>query len=89
MVVVVVVVVVVVRNVLRAENVTVVGVLYLSVCLVVGVVVVVVLVDLWWWWQGWLDITGDGGILVVVVMVMGFLKRTPKAKNILVFIWLV
>ena len=63
----------------------VVGVLYLSVCLVVGVVVVVVLVDLWWWWQGWFDITGDGGILVVVVMVMGFLKRTPKAKNILVY----
>ena len=73
----------------------VVGVLYLSVCLVVGVVVVEVLVDFWWWWQGWLDITGDGGIMVVVVMVMvmvmvmGFLKRTPKAQNILVFIWLV
>ena len=30
-------------------SVLVVGVLYLSVCLVVGVVVVVVLVDLWWW----------------------------------------
>ena len=61
--------------------------------MVVGVVVVVVLVDLWWWWQGWLDITCDGGIMVVVVlvmvMVMGFLKRTPQVQNILVFIWLV
>ena len=54
---------------------------------------VVVLVDLWRWWQGWLDINGDGGIMMVVlmvmVMVMGFLKQTPKAQNILVFIWLV
>ena len=84
---------VVVRNVVSAANAIVVGVLYLNVCLVVGVVVVVALVDLWWWWQGWLDITVDGGIMVIVlmvmVMVMGFLKRTPKAQNILVFIWLV
>ena len=64
---------------------TVVGVLYLSVCLV-EVVVVVVLVDLWWWWQGWFYITGDGGILVVVI-VMGFLKRTRKLK-IFLFLWL-
>ena len=48
-------------------------------------VVVLVLVDLWWWWQRWFDITGDGGILGVVVMVMGFLKRTHKAKNILFY----
>ena len=78
-----VVVVVVVRNVVRAANVIVVGVLYLNVCFVVGVVVVLVLVDMWWWWQGWLDITGDGGIMVVVmvmVMVIGFLKRHQKAK---------
>ena len=47
--------------------------------------VVLVLVDLWWWWQRWFDITGDGGILGVVVMVMGFLKRTHKAKNILFY----
>ena len=69
----------------------VVGVLHLSVCLVVGVVVVVVLVDLWWWWQGRSGITGDGGIVgvVVVVMVMGILKRTPGAQTILLFIWLV
>ena len=70
-------VVVVVRNFERVANVKVVGVLYLNVCLVVGVVVVVVvLVDLWWWWKGWLDITGDGGIMLVVlmVMVMGFFK---------------
>ena len=69
----------------------VVGVLYLRVCLVVGVVVLVVLVDLWWWGQGRLGITVDGGIMVVVVivMVMGVLKGTPGAQNILVFIWLV
>ena len=82
---------VVVRNVVRAANVIVVGVLYLSVCLVVGMVVVVVLVELWWWWRGWLGISGDGGVMVVVVMVMGMggLKWTPKAQNILVFKWLV
>ena len=82
---------VVVRNVVRAEKVIVVGVLYLSVCLVVGMVVVVVLVELWWWWRGWLGITGDGGVMavVVMVMVMGVLKWTPTAQNILVFIWLV
>ena len=36
-------------------------------------------------------ITVDGGIMVVVVivMVMGVLKGTPGAQNILVFIWLV
>ena len=70
----------------------VVGVLYLSVCLVVGVVVVVLSVDLWLWWEGWFYITGDGGILVVVVMVRGFPKQTPKEKNIFVYmagiVWL-
>ena len=69
------------------------GVLYLSVYLVVGMVVVVVLVELWWWWRVWLGVTGDGGITMVVVMVMvmvmGILKLIFKAQNILVFIWLV
>ena len=35
---------------------------------------------------------GDSGIgcfVMVMVIVMGFLKQTAKAKNILVFIWLV
>ena len=57
-------IVVVVRNVVRAANVKVVGVLYFSVCLVVGVVVVVVLFDLWCWWDngggGDGDSDGDG-----------------------------
>ena len=73
---------VVVRNVVRAANVIVVGVLYLNVCLVVGMVVVVVLVELWRWWRGWLGTTGVGGVMVVVVMVMvmGVLSAHPKPK---------
>ena len=46
-------VVMLVMAVVRVANVIVVGVQYLSVCLVVGMVVVVVLVELWWWWRGW------------------------------------
>ena len=44
---------------------------------------------LWWWWRGLFSITSDGGLMVVVVegMMMGALKWTPKAQNILV--WLV
>ena len=61
----------------------------------VEMVVVVVLVDLWWWWRGWLCITDDGGVMLVVVVVLvmvtvvGGLKWTPKAQNILVFIGVV
>ena len=64
----------------------VVGLLFESVCLVVGMVVV--LVEFGWWWWGWLGITGDGGIilLVMMLMVMGVLKWTPKAQSILVFL---
>ena len=82
---------VVVRNSVRAANVIVVGVLYLSVCLVVGMAMVVVLVEMWWWWGRWFGIIGDGGEMVVVVMaiVMSCLKWTPKAQKILVFILLV
>ena len=36
---------------------------------------------------GWLGDTGDGAIIVVVVM--GILKWTPKTPNIPLFIWLV
>ena len=54
-----------VRNIVRAANVIVVGLLFESVCLVVGMVVV--LVEFGWWWQGWLGITGDGGIILFLI----------------------
>ena len=75
------------KAVVRLVNLIVVLVLHLMV----GMVVVVVLVQLCWWWRGCLGITGDGGLMVVVVMgmVMGVLKWTPKGQYILVFIWLV
>ena len=62
----------VVMAVVRVANVIVVGVQYLSVCLVVGMVVVVVFVELggdWWWW-----LLGIGGIVVVVMMVTHVLR---------------
>ena len=42
-------VIVVVRAVVRVANVIVVGMLYFSVSLVVGMLVLVVLVRSWWW----------------------------------------
>ena len=55
-----------VRAVVRVENVIVVKVIYLSFCSVVQMVVVVVLVQMWCW--QWFGISGDGGIVMVVMV---------------------
>ena len=58
----------------RVANVIVVGVVYLSICLAVGMVVVVVLVEMGG--EEWLllGIFCDGGIVVVVSLVNTFFK---------------
>ena len=68
----IVVVVMVVLAVVRVANVNIVGLLYLSVCLVVGMVVVVVLMEMgegWWWCL--VGIGGDGGLVMVVICFKG------------------
>ena len=63
-----------VMDVVRVANVIVVGVVYLSICLAVGMVVVVVLVEMVG--EEWLllGIFCDGGIVVVVSLVKTFLR---------------
>ena len=60
--------------VVRVANVIVVGVIYLSICLAVGMVVVVVLVEMGG--EEWLllGIFYNGGIVVVVSLVKTFLR---------------
>ena len=65
----------VVMAVVRVTNGNVLGLLYLSVCLVVGMEVGVVLMEMGeecWWWLS--DIGGDGGIVMVVMMVTTVLR---------------
>ena len=68
-------VVVVVRAVVRVVNIIVAEVLYLSVYLVVRMEVVVIFVKFYWCW--WLcgPIGCDGGILVVVVVMVTAVVR--------------
>ena len=40
-----------------------------------------VLVKLWWWWWGWLDIAGDGGKIVLAVMVRAVVRVAVVIKS--------
>ena len=75
----------------------VVGVLYLNLCLVVGMVVVVVFEGLWWWCWCWFCFVGDDGIVGVLMLMAAvrevavissnnlcvcFVVRSPSQHNI-------
>ena len=75
---------VVVVTFVRVANVIVVGVLYLSVCLVEGMLVLVVLVVV-----RWLGIFGNGGIMVVMVVMTAVVKMAVVIRSKLFIIYLV
>ena len=71
----------VVRAVVRVENMIVAKVLYLSVYFVVRMEVVVIFVRFYWCWWLCKAIGCDGGILVVVVMVMADVRVALLIKS--------